>query len=378
MNKKIKYATYCLVLPIIIVLALDRFLGKYVVDIINKSNELSRIERSKMETKYRIGNQIFHHTLAANFYGQAFWPTGKYNLCTDENGFKFSCEAKNSSTGKEFDIAFIGDSFTEGIGLPYEKTFVGLYQNDYPEKRVANLAVASYAPTIYYSKIKWLIDQGYKFKEIIVFPDISDMQDEAIFYDLKGDRVVEKTTLVDPNKMYSLVDEDTRLSQSFEKKICGFNLALICKILSDHNKNNASKNIHFNNEMPRSSWTYKKNEYGFGSIGQEGAINQALARMELLHELLKSHGIKMSLGVYPWPAQLLHDSEDSLQVRVWREFCRRKCERFYDTFPDFFEYKNKYGAVAAVNMLYFPGDIHLNELGNSTLEKSLKKYIINK
>ena len=35
----------------------------------------------------------------------------------------------------------LGDSFTEGIGLPYEETFVGRIAAALPGKRVANLAV---------------------------------------------------------------------------------------------------------------------------------------------------------------------------------------------------------------------------------------------
>ena len=32
---------------------------------------------------------------------------------------------------KEFDIAFIGDSFTEGVGLDYKDTFVGRIENKF-------------------------------------------------------------------------------------------------------------------------------------------------------------------------------------------------------------------------------------------------------
>lgn len=91
------------------------------------------------------------------------WGPLKYRLCTDANGFKASCHAK-SSDDKNFDIAFIGDSFTEGIGLPYEETFVGVIAQNMPTLKIANLGVSSYSPSIYLSKVKYLLDHGFFLK----------------------------------------------------------------------------------------------------------------------------------------------------------------------------------------------------------------------
>ena len=49
----------------------------------------------------------------------------KYNFCSDKNSFKTDC--KNILREKKiFDIAFMGDSFVEGVGFNYNDTFVGL------------------------------------------------------------------------------------------------------------------------------------------------------------------------------------------------------------------------------------------------------------
>ena len=70
-----------------------------------------------------------------------------------------------------------------GLGLAYEKTFVGLYEK-YSKNKVFNLAVTSYSPIIYFNKIKYYLDRGLKTKHVIVFIDISDIDDEKNYYKL--------------------------------------------------------------------------------------------------------------------------------------------------------------------------------------------------
>jgi hypothetical protein len=79
-------------------------------------------------------------------------------------------------------IFFIGDSFTESPGVPYEQSFVGLFAQAFPALDVLNAGVSSYAPSVYYEKLKYLLDAGLKFDEAVVYIDISDIQDEGVFY----------------------------------------------------------------------------------------------------------------------------------------------------------------------------------------------------
>ena len=92
-----------------------------------------------IEQKYRFKSDYYHHDLKANFNGQGWWGGKTYRICTDNNGFKSKC---NSKQAKSFDFAFIGDSVTEGVGLRYEKTFVGLF-HEASDLNVANMAVVS-------------------------------------------------------------------------------------------------------------------------------------------------------------------------------------------------------------------------------------------
>ena len=68
------------------------------------------------------------------------------------------------------------------MGLPYERTFVGRFASAFPDIDVLNAGVSSYAPSVYFMKIKSLLDAGLQFDEVVVYVDISDVQDEAIYY----------------------------------------------------------------------------------------------------------------------------------------------------------------------------------------------------
>ena len=98
---------------------------------------------------------------------------------------------------------FIGDSVTEGIFLNYEDTFVGLIDKYFEKKniQVLNAGVATYSPSIYFAKINYFLEQGLKFDELVVFIDISDIVDEAIWYDLdlKKKRIIERKYLIRKN-----------------------------------------------------------------------------------------------------------------------------------------------------------------------------------
>jgi hypothetical protein len=127
----------------------------------------------------RIQHDIYHHSLLPSFDGVGYWGSIRYRECTDGNGFKSDC--KNILTSQtSFDVAFIGDSFTEAVGMSYEDSFVGMFADTYPSINVANLGVSSYAPTVYRTKLQDFVERGYRFNHVIVFIDISDIQDESI------------------------------------------------------------------------------------------------------------------------------------------------------------------------------------------------------
>ena len=77
------------------------------------------------EKKFFIKHPVYHHTFAKN---KIFYSKGtKY--FTDSLGFRNKKNLKLKQKSEKKRLLIIGDSFTEGIGLDYDKTFVGIISN---------------------------------------------------------------------------------------------------------------------------------------------------------------------------------------------------------------------------------------------------------
>ena len=100
--------------------------------------------------------------------------------------------------------------------------------------------------------------------------------------------------------------------------------------------------------------------------------------MTLLWQELQKRNIPISVVVYPYPAQLVHDTADSRQVRLWRDWCEGKCKRFISLFPAFLAVKNKCprsqpGCWYLSHFIF--GDFHYNVVGNALVADAVVKSL---
>ena len=346
-------------------LLIDFFFGKLIL----KSLDPYLSKTNFYERLIRIDHKFYHHTLRENIkYDKTPSFDNFYTLCTDNHGFKYKCGFKRD---KNFEIAFLGDSFVEGVSLNYENTFVGIFE-DKKNISVANLGVTSYAPNIYLSKVKYLLDNDYKFKHIIVFIDISDVFDDNTFYKLNDD--------------FSISERKAKEKNLKRRKFLRYNFPLtnyymfVIKMNSRFNKevppSSSEKPIFNERASKKAMWTYKSD----GELdGYQGSItktqDEMIFAMNKLHELLKKNNIKLSLAVYPWPQQLEFNDENSKHVNMWRSFCEKKCTKFINFFPYFFEEKKRTSYLEVYKKYYFWNDVHFNAEGNRVIaEKLIKEF----
>jgi hypothetical protein len=348
--KKTFLLIYILASSVALLLIIDFLIGGFLIPCNKRENlSFSRCKNTD-ESPYIVSHPIYHHDLSKNYRNNQYWGSINLNLCTDENGFKISCNASNKNI-KNFDIAFIGDSFTEGVGLSYEETFVGQISKSRPELKIANLGVSSYSPSIYFSKVNFLLENGISFKELVVYIDISDIQDEAVSYELSDVIVAEKGGKV---SRYSNLKKLARWS--FPLTYYGLNRLKTLYFPE-------SVTTYLMTDYQRSAWTYNSSSIGYGQEGVKGGIEQSLRAMTKLSELLRDKGINLSVGIYPWPAQLLYDSKNSLQVRIWEDFCSARCVNFHNSFESFFYLKDKISANKIIELYFIAGDVHHNRQG---------------
>jgi hypothetical protein len=134
----------------------------------------------------RVADPIFDHGLVPNFDGYDVWGEARYRFFTNSLGFKDGAVREVPLKASSRRILLMGDSFAEAIGIPYESTFFGLLNRDGQarEQKVEFLdgGVASYSPSIYYKKVKYLLDRGLQFDEVVLLSDSSDVEDEATSY----------------------------------------------------------------------------------------------------------------------------------------------------------------------------------------------------
>ena len=318
------------------------------------------------EKLIRIDHPVYHHTLRENVvYSSNVSFIGTYELCTNNFGFKSKC---NQLDNKNYEFGFIGDSFTEGTPIEYEDTFVGLFAEKTGYK-TANLGIASYSPKIYLSKINFLINEGFKFNHIIVFIDISDLYDDTNFYSINDDLIVSQK-----NSRERSLKRKKFLRKNFP--LTNFYFYVLRKYEFKKEELIQPKN----NVMPifnkktnlKAKWTYSKTDnlegYEIGiSKGNKIMTNQMIK----FYEILKRNNIDMSLAVYPWPHQLNYDDENSIHVKIWRDFCENRCKSFINYFPIFFNEMNKSSYLDTYNKYYFKNDPHFNKEGHKVLANKL-------
>src|SRR5215510_11116977 len=118
---------------------------------------------------YRIAHPVYDHGFAAKSEGYEAWGELRYTVITDSLGFKDASMRDVPLKPTSRRILLMGDSFAEGIGMPYEDFFAGILQrrgqDRIEEIEFLNAGVGSYSPSIYYKKIKYLLDAGLQFDE---------------------------------------------------------------------------------------------------------------------------------------------------------------------------------------------------------------------
>ena len=100
--------------------------------------------------------------------------------------------------------------------------------------------------------------------------------------------------------------------------------------------------------------------------------------MTLLWQELHERNIPISVVVYPYPSQLVHDSVESRQVTMWREWCEGKCKRFVTLYPEFFAIKDQCpptepGCWYLSHFIF--GDMHYNAAGNALVAKVVSESL---
>jgi len=329
------------------------------------------IDKKKAETLIRKRHSIFHHALAPNMQVEKYkWGDIQHKITTNSLGFKDQTIRSINLTSQRPRIVFMGDSFTEGVGLDYEETFVGILDKKFSLLGidVLNAAVVSYSPAIYYVKTRYLLEEvGLQFSHLIVMIDISDIEDEAVFYEIQDGKVVriapsESTTIIDWLLKYTTIPANViRPILKYKNKWETIDPG----ILRTEEERQYAVNIE------RARWTiddklYKK----YGSHG----VRNAILHMNQLHELVSKFNISLTVAVYPWPDQIMNKDIESRQVKIWKDWARKLHVNFVNLFPAFISSTDD--PQTTISNYFIPRDVHWNEYGHDLVANELEMHLI--
>jgi hypothetical protein len=325
----------------------------------------------------RIANPVYNHGFAANFDGYDNWGELRYRLITNSLGFKDALVRDVPLKSASRRVLLMGRSYTEGIGMSFEESFAGMLAGAGQERsekiEFFNAAVASYSPVIYFQKIKYLLDSGFQFDEVVVFSDTADVTEEASSYFCIDDDPKYRAYCSLAEGSQQQVDSP-KTNFLIDRFVVTNRVRIAVKHLIQTYLGNRRRSI--DTDRSRIGWVFPGLEITkeYAPLGVEGGIARSLQNMRALSDLLARRNIPLTIVVYPWAQQVAQGDRDSRQVALWREFCRDRCKAFINLYPAYFE-----RAAADRNWyehLYILGDDHLSAVGNRFFFEEIRKYLL--
>jgi hypothetical protein len=356
----------------------------------------------------RIADPVFSHTLRPNFDGYALWGERKYRLITDSLGFKDAAVRQITLTPDTRRVILIGDSFTEGLGVPFEESFAGMLAAAGAQRAAKteflDAGVLSYSPTLYYRKIKFLIDSGLVFDDVVVLPDLSDVIDEATSYFCFDDEPQYRalcpsagakpqprsdgrpsSPAAPPNPIAaamaervvpqnSALKDATRVVGGFLQR--NFTVTDALRLIVKFKLQDFSGEFKREQFVPseRIGWSVPSYDVGnaYAPLGVEGGMARALLHMRGLADLLAQRHIPLTVAVYPWPLSLVQADPTGRWVPMWRQFCAAAgCKAFVDTFPDFIAVRDAHADW--YERYFILGDAHFSAAGHRIVFDALTR-----
>jgi len=302
--------------------------------------------RKRGELPLNILDEQLHHTLRSNTSALVKWGDAEVIYHTNSLGYRDATIREiDRQTEADKRILFLGDSFTEGVGVSWDEHFINLLAKSINltgrSVEMLNAGIIGYCPSLEYRKLKQFLDEGYETDSVILMFDISDIHDEAVFYD-GWERRGPTDPILGSTNMYPMIlrQLSSRLKPLFTQKLSPEE-----RKLSPGERN----------------WT----EFPAGQIPWvEKGLQICKNNILNIAELCRLHGIEFTLVIYPQPTQLQSPIRPSLAQVIFGDFARKHEINLYDLFDDFF-------LVTDWQDYFIPGDIHWNSLGHKLVAQAL-------
>jgi lysophospholipase L1-like esterase len=326
------------------------------------------------QKSFRTSHAAYHHGLRPNRHQRTNWGQRSYSMITNSLGFRDRAPRAVPLETAHKRVVVIGDSMIEGLGVEFERTCVGLLQSQWADRQVEvqNAGVVSYSPRLYHLRIRHLLErEGFEFDHLIVFIDISDIQDELFYRDF-----VPATGEPEPAPPSGWWHRHSLLAQALDRTASPprridnqFRTDADINVWMETTKAYADPDV----DPEQGRWTWTVSDAVYNEWGKQG-LKLAGEHMQQLLALCREHGITVAVVVYPAPLQIFANDRDSRQAKYWSEFCDQRAVDFINLFPEFINYK--FPSPAAIYQTYFiESDNHWNEAGHQLVAGKIDEYL---
>ena len=293
---------------------------------------------------------------------------------TDELGLRVGNKSPLKTKDNE-NIFIFGDSFTYGVGLEYEKTFVGLIEKKIKNQNIFNFGVGSYSPSVYLYNLKKKLKEGVVPDKIILFLDLTDVLDEASRWDYNDELNIVK---LKTNEVYKRsLEKEKFLKRNFKVSTNLFSyLNFHLRTFRDKVKIKIKDERKIKTSI-QGSFTYTEPELLDKRFWKSDTLSLGIAKLEnrlnKISNISKKVNSDFYIVIYPW-AETLEFGQEKFN---WSEFTKKMCIKIdckvIDAIPEFQLYKDQNTNWS--NELYFLNDEHFNKKGAFLLSEKVIKNI---
>jgi lysophospholipase L1-like esterase len=317
----------------------------------------------------RVYSPYYHHGLAPMATKTDQWGPDGYTLNTNSLGFKDRARREVPLDSENYRLLILGDSFTEAVGITYEDTWAGLVEEQLAVENVEvlNAGVVSYSPKLYYYKALYLIEEvGLKFDELMVFVDMSDVPDELLYNGFVPENVR-------PDDAWTGRFEQSPSPLGF------WDHSLVVRSIKRNLGHDPWRATRFTDPETGESidFTDKRDEWAYNPWLQRrwGHVGIASCEyyMERLQQLCDEHGIRLTLGIYPWPEAIASGQRDDLYRRTWVEFAQTHGLELIDLYDTMIP-EDAAARQALTETVFIPGDVHYNREGQKLWAQAVLDY----
>ncbi len=258
------------------------------------------------------------------------------NVYSDQNGFRIN---PNRVEKKKPDaVLFLGDSVTFGVGVPEEKTFVGMFRQNAPDVTVYNAAVVGFSIPDYRRVINNFLPQHPEIKTVYLFYCLNDFHAATD----------------------TAQNNDT---QDFERSV-KLKAATVFSQINEYFGSHSKLYVFITGKLIDPSKKFFETDYNLYNVDEQkfDAVMQPILE---INQKLRERNIEFVVFLNPYETQIRTGAEsDLMPQRKLEQYFTQNSIRFVETTDDFKKFPSS-------TEFLFADPMHLSEKGHQIVYDAL-------